>query len=53
LQLQLIETDDAAVDEDDLYANAHKITLRSSDSGDEEHTASVHEMCDEYFHYLL
>eukprot|EP00099_Drosophila_melanogaster_P021566 NP_648819.2 uncharacterized protein Dmel_CG10516 [Drosophila melanogaster] len=47
------ETDDAAVDEDDLYANAHKITLRSSDSGDEEHTASVHEMCDEYFHYLL
>ncbi|XP_068150161.1 SPRY domain-containing SOCS box protein 3 [Drosophila tropicalis] len=47
------ETDGANID-DDLYSNAHKITLRRSlDSGDEEHTASVHDMCDEYFHYLL
>ncbi|EDV40138.1 uncharacterized protein Dana_GF24101 [Drosophila ananassae] len=46
------ESDDVNIDED-LYANAHKITLRRSESGDEEHAASVHEMCDEYFHYLL
>ncbi|KAH8322073.1 SPRY domain-containing SOCS box protein 3-like [Drosophila kikkawai] len=47
------ETDEASLDEEDLYANAHKIALRRSDSGDEEHASSLHEMCDEYFHYLL
>ncbi|XP_034659654.1 SPRY domain-containing SOCS box protein 3 [Drosophila subobscura] len=52
------ETDDASIDEEDLYANAHKIPLRRNDSGDEECGAgtgatSVHDLCDEYFHYLL
>ncbi|KAH8405259.1 hypothetical protein KR222_000694 [Zaprionus bogoriensis] len=46
------ESDDVNSDED-LYANAHKIPLRRSDSGDEEYVSSVHEFCDEYFHYLL
>ncbi|ALC44796.1 CG10516 [Drosophila busckii] len=46
-------TDDVNIDDDDLYANAHKIALWHSDSGDEEYTTSIHEFCDEYFHYLL
>ncbi|XP_030573081.1 SPRY domain-containing SOCS box protein 3 [Drosophila novamexicana] len=46
------ETDDVNIDED-LYANAHKIPVRRSESGDEEYASSIHEFCDEYFHYLL
>lgn len=51
--LYFTESDDVNIDEEDLYANAHKIPLRRNDSGDEEYASSIHEFCDEYFHYLL